>query len=108
VVGNLVWGHVPPKTLTDLRAVSVVTMLSTWPYFVLLGTGIALTQVWLFRRPRTRRAWTRDRWIWLDVVCAYLTFQYFALIHVFIRPQDGGSLGRYVELFLLGLGIDAR
>ncbi|MDC0668125.1 hypothetical protein [Nannocystis radixulma] len=105
VIGNLIWGHVPPCTITDLRWSALTTILSTWPYFVLLGLGISLTQVWLLRRPRTRRPWTRDRRIVLDVVCAYLTIQFFALIHVFIRPQDGGSLWAYTRLFLRGFGI---
>jgi hypothetical protein len=105
VIGNLVWGHVPPRTITDLRGSALTAILSTWPYFVLLGLGISITQVWLLRRPRTRRPWTRDRRIVLDVICAYLTFQFFALIHVFIRPQDGGSLWAYTRLFLRGFGI---
>lgn len=105
VIGNLVWGHVPPHTITDLRWSALTTVLSTWPYFLLLGLGISITQVVLLRRPRTRRPWTRDRRIVLDVLCAYLTFQFFALIHVFIRPQDGGTLGDYVRLFLRGFGI---
>jgi D-alanyl-lipoteichoic acid acyltransferase DltB (MBOAT superfamily) len=105
VIGNLIWGHVPPRTIADLRWSTLTKILSTWPYFLLLGLGISLTQVWLLRRPRTRKPWTRDRRIVLDVLCAYLTFQFFALIHVFIRPQDGGSLGAYVRLFLRGFGI---
>lgn len=108
VVGNLVWGHVPPRTLGRLTWADLVTALSTWPYFVLLGLGISLTQIWLARRPRTRKPWTLDRRLPLDVVCAYLTLQYFALIHVFIRPQPGGSLADYGELALIGLGIRVR
>lgn len=105
VVGNLVWGHVPPKLLGELRWQVLVTILSTWPYFVLLGLGIALTQVWLMWRPRTRRPWTLDRRLALDVVCAYLTLQYFALIHVFIRPQPGGTLADLARLVAIGLGL---
>jgi hypothetical protein len=108
VIGNLVWGHVPPRTLGRLTWADLVTALSTWPYFVLLGLGISLTQIWLARRPRARKPWTLDRRLPLDVVCAYLTMQYFALIHVFIRPQPGGSLADYGELALIGLGIRVR
>ena len=107
VVGNLIWGHVPPKTITALTWGSLTTILSTWPYFVLLGLGISLTQMVLATRPRTRRPWTRDRWLVLDVVCAYLTLQYFALIHVFIRPQPGGTLADSARLVLIGLGLGA-
>jgi hypothetical protein len=105
VVGNLVWGHVPPATITSMRGSTLATILSTWPYFVLLGLGISLTQVWLLRRPRTRRPWTRDRWFVLDLVCGYLTLQYFALIHIYIRPQPGGSLRASTALVLRGLGL---
>ncbi|MCY0991210.1 hypothetical protein OV203_28955 [Nannocystis sp. ILAH1] len=105
VVGNLIWGHIPPRTILDLRGSTLAAGLSTWPYFLLLGLGISITQVVLLRRPRTRKPWTRDRRIVLDVLCAYLTFQFFALIHVFIRPQEGGSLWAYTRLFLRGFGI---
>jgi D-alanyl-lipoteichoic acid acyltransferase DltB (MBOAT superfamily) len=105
VIGNLVWGHVPPRTITHLTWPRLTTILSTWPYFLLLGLGISLTQLVLVRRPRTRRPWTRDRRLALDVICAYLTLQYFALIHIFIRPQPGGSLQDYAQLMLIGLGI---
>ncbi|MFY0533699.1 hypothetical protein [Nannocystis pusilla] len=105
VIGNLIWGHIPPRTILDLRGSTLSAGLSTWPYFLLLGLGISITQVVLLRRPRTRKPWTRDRRIVLDVLCAYLTFQFFALIHVFIRPQEGGSLWAYTRLFLRGFGI---
>lgn len=106
VLGNLVWGHVPPATLSTLGWQSLTTILSTWPYFILLGLGISLTQVWLLRRPRARKPWTRDRRFLLDLLCAYLTLQYFALIHIYIRPQPGGSLLEYTRLLLIGLGFD--
>lgn len=106
VVGNLVWGHLPPAAIPRMRWQTVTTLLSTWPYFVLLGLGIALTQLWLLRRPRTRTPWTRDRWFVLDLVCAYLTLQYFALIHIYIRPQPGSTLASSTRLLLRGLGVD--
>ena len=52
-----------------------------------------------------RRPWTLDRWLPRDVVCAYLTMQYFALIHIFIRPQANSTLVDHVQLFLIGFGI---
>jgi hypothetical protein len=106
VVGNLVWGHIPPALLGAPTWNTLTAILSTWPYFVLLGLGISLTQVWLLRRPRSRRPWTRDRRFVLDLVCAYLTLQYFALIHIYIRPQPGGSLAQSTRLVWIGLGFD--
>ncbi len=105
MIGNLLWGHVPPATLDDLTWGSLLWILSTWPYFLILGLGISITQIVLTRCPRTRRPWTWDRRFPLDILSAYLTFQFFALIHVFIRPQEGGSLWSYTRLFLRGFGI---
>ncbi len=105
VVGNFVWGHVPQVTLYELKWETLLRFLSTWPYFLLLGLGISITQIVLTRRPRTRRPWTWDRRFPLDILSAYLTFQFFALIHVFIRPHEGGSLWSYTQLFLRGFGI---
>lgn len=105
VLGNWIWGHVPPRTITRLTWEDLMVILSTWPYFVLLGLGISLTQIYLARRPRTRRPWTWDRWFCVDLVCCYLTLQYFALIHVFVRPQPGGTLGDLAELVLIGVGV---
>ena len=106
VLGNLVWGHVPPATISHLKWSSFTRILSTWPYFLLLGLGISLTQVWLLRRPRARKPWTLDRRLPLDLLCAYATFQYFSLIHIYIRPQPGGSLAASTRLLLTGLGLE--
>lgn len=108
VLGNLVWGHVPPATISHLKWATLTRILSTWPYFVLLGLGISLTQVWLLRRPRARKPWTLDRRLPLDVLCAYATFQYFSLIHIYIRPQPGGSLEASTRLLLIGLGFEVE
>jgi hypothetical protein len=60
------------------------------------------------RRKRQRKPWTLDRWIGVDLLAAYVTIQYFALIHIFARPTESGSLEDLFVLFMLGLGIDLQ
>jgi hypothetical protein len=106
VVGNHLWGHVPEVLLLERSTwPRLVLVLRRWPYFLLLGLGIALTQAYLVRKGRTRWPWTRDRWLPVDVLCAYLTFQFFALIHIFARPRPDMSLWELAKLFLQGFGI---
>lgn len=104
--GNLVWGHVPERLFyRGMEAEHALHVLGTWPYFVLLGLGIAVSQLYLMGRRRTRRPWTWDRWLWSDVLAVYLTLQYYALIHIFARPVEGGTVWELFRLFALGFGI---
>lgn len=107
IIGNPFWGHTPAKLLASGLTWGNFygVVLRSWPYYVLLGLGISLAQIYLMRRVRTRKPWTRDRRFFLDILCAYLTFQYFSLIHIFIRPRSGSELMDHVRLFLIGLGI---
>lgn len=107
IIGNPFWGHTPAKLISNGITFDRFShmILRSWPYYVLLGLGISICHLYLMRQVRTRKPWTRDRWFWLDVVCSYLTFQYFSLIHVFIRPQSNSTLMDHVKLFLIGLGI---
>lgn len=105
-IGNHIWGHVPDKLYSRGMTFDNLTYsLRSWPYFLLLGLGISLTQVVLLRKGRTRKPWTPGWRLGLDVCAAYATFQYFALISVFARPPKDGVLWDSVKLFLLGLGI---
>ena len=107
VIGNPFWGHTPAKLLTNGitwdRFFRMI--LRSWPYYVLLGGGISISQIYLMKKVRTRKAWTFDRRFPLDILCSYLTFQYFSLIHIFIRPQTNSTLTDHIKLFLIGLGI---
>ena len=107
VLGNPFWGHTPAKLLErGLTWPNFFTLiLRSWPYYVLLGLGITLSQLYLMKRVRTRKPWTWDKRIGLDIICCYLTFQYFSLIHIFIRPRTDSELIDHVRLFLIGLGI---
>ena len=57
------------------------------------------------KRKRRRKPWTPDRWLVTDVVAAYATIQYFALIHIYARPAGGSSAWDLTRLLLRGFGI---
>jgi len=104
--GNLVWGHMTERLYyRGLEFKHVVYVFGTWPYFVLLGLGIALSQIYLLGRRRRRRPWTRDWWILKDILAVYVMLQYYALIHIFARPATGGTVWDLFRLFLVGFGI---
>lgn len=104
-LGNLIW-HITERTFfNDLEWDEVSYMLGTWPYFFFLGLGIAVSQIYLMRRKRRRKPWSRDWWLIKDVVAVYLVLQYFAIIHIFIRPVPDSSVGDLFQLFLIGFGI---
>jgi len=81
--------------------------LSTWPYYLLLGLGISLTELFLLKRGRDRTPWTLDRRIPLDLLAVYLTWQYYSLINVFYYIKDVKGLGFFEagEVFARGLGL---
>ena len=83
----------------------VVYVLGTWPYFFILGLGIGLTQIFRMKWKRRRKPWTRDRRILCDVVAAYCTLQFFALIHIFARPVADSTVWDLFRLFLIGFGV---
>lgn len=105
--GNLFWGHLPEEFFyKGLRFENFYGVLQTWPYFVLLGLGVSLTELYLTRNKTTRKPWTLDYHLPLDILAMYLTLQFYSLIHVFARPCQGGDLWDYTRLFLIGLGIN--
>ena len=107
-LGNLIT-HIIEQTLNHgMNVDSVGYVLFTWPYFFLLGIGIAVSMIFMRRRKRRRKPWTLDRWFALDMLSAYVTIQYFALIHIFARPSETSSLEDMFVLFMLGLGIDLQ
>ena len=104
-VGNFIW-HVSERSF--FRALSIddlVYVVGTWPYFILLGLGIASYQVFRMRHKPRRKPWTRDRWIAGDVAAVYVTLQFFGLIHIFMRPAADGTVADLFRLFLIGFGI---
>ena len=110
-VAKAVWGHVSEFMFyegIDVRGVGLE--FSTWPYFISLGLGIGIVQLYLLRKARKtkrpRRPWSLDRRLPLDLLSAYVTLQFFSLITIFRRPCGGSSLLDRCRLILVGLGID--
>ena len=105
-VGNLLTHMMKQNLQYGMHLQSVGYVLETWVYFLLLGLGIGVSVIFMRRRKRQRKPWTLDRWFVVDLLAAYITIQYFALIHIFARPTEGSDLGDLFVLFMLGLGVD--
>ncbi len=107
-LGNLITHLIKQNLQHGMQLASFSYVLSTWPYFLLLGLGIGVSMVFMRQRKRQRKPWTLDRWFIVDLLAVYVTIQYFALIHIFARPTEASSLNDLFRLFMLGLGIDLR
>lgn len=107
-LGNLITHMMKQNLQHGMHMQSVAYVLETWVYFLLLGLGIAVSMMFMRRRKHRRKPWTLDRWFAADLLAAYVTIQYFALIHVFARPTEASTIGDMLVLFLLGLGIDLQ
>lgn len=108
-LGNLIWGHLSQTAFYFGADVDKFALTArTWPYFLLLALGIGLTQIYLIKVKRTRRPWSRDRYLLRDVLSVYLTIQFYGLIQIFARTTPDSSLLQHTQLFLLGLGLDIR
>ena len=106
--GNMITHMMKQNLQHGMHLQSVTYVLHTWTYFLLLGIGIGVSVIFMRRRKRRRKPWTLDRWFAVDVLAAYVTIQYFALIHIFARPTEGSSFGDLFVLFMLGIGIDLQ
>ncbi|QPJ65165.1 MAG: hypothetical protein G3M78_07085 [Candidatus Nitrohelix vancouverensis] len=106
-VGNMVWGHLSEAVFyKGVAWGNIAGALRQWPYFVLLSLGITVAQFWLMRKKRdSRKPWTFDRRIVLDAFAAYVTLQFYALIHVFYHYCQEGTTAQHFKLFLIGFGI---
>lgn len=104
-IANMLWVHVPMYLLTYGVSWGSLEKMPTWPYYLLLTSGIVVTEIYLLNRRKKRKAWQMDRWFVVDVFCVVLTITYFSLIHVFARPVAGGNVVLYSQLFLKGLGL---
>ncbi len=104
--GNLVWGHMTEAVFySGVELHSLTESIKQWPYFVLLGLGITASEFWLLHKKKTRRKpWTLDKKIGWDFLSAYVTLQYFALIHIFVYTVPQATLADNIRIFLTGLG----
>jgi hypothetical protein len=78
-----------------------------WPYFFFLAGGIGIAQLWVTWRGRRRAPWTLDRWLVTDVLAAFVTTQFYAVIHVFYYAQyvNLGTPADYWVMFLRAFGL---
>ncbi len=105
-LGNMIWGHVSEEMFyRGMEYQNFGRVFDSWFYFVLLGLGITLTELFLLRFKRKRKPWSLDRFFFLDLLAAYCTVQFYALIIIFARPTEHSSVGDLAALFLLGFGI---
>lgn len=105
-LGNMVWGHLPEVMFYNgLNFYNFGNLLGEFPYFLLLGLFISSTQIYLLKRKRKRKPWTKDKKFILDILCSYATFQIYSLIHIFARPVENGVFSDYVKIFLITFGI---
>ncbi len=106
--GNLVWGHMTESVFYQGVAFqSLSESVKQWPYFVLLGLGITASEFWLLHKKKTtRKPWSPDKYIGLDILSAYITLQYYALIHIFVYTYEDATLADNVRLFMIGLGYN--
>jgi hypothetical protein len=104
--GNLVWGHMTEAVFYQGVAFhSLTESVKQWPYFVLLGLGITASEFWLLHKKKSaRKPWTPDKFIGWDILSAYVTLQYFALIHIFVYTPPEATLSDSFRLFLTSLG----
>ncbi len=104
--GNMVWGHLVEEMYYEgMLFANFGHVLKTWPYYILLGGGIAASQLYLRRRKRKRKPWTRGPRIIGDVIAAYCTLQFYAIIHIFLRFTEESTIWDHFRLFLIGFGI---
>jgi hypothetical protein len=105
-VGNMIWGHLTLQMYfygVEYRQFGEV--FGMWPYFLLLGLGIAATELYLLRRGRRRRPWTPGPGLIGDVAAAYCTVQFYSLLHIFVEPRGEASVADLFRLWLIGFGI---
>lgn len=105
-VGNLIWGHLAEVFFRHgLEFAGFGSVFVTWPYFVLLGLGIGVTEIYLLKRKRTRKPWTWGPGIITDVIAVYCTLQFYALIHIFAYSRGDATNWELLRLFLTAFGL---
>ena len=105
--GNLIWGHITEAGFYyGIKRDSLFGSLEQWPYFVLLGIGITASEFWLLHKKKTsRKPWTPDKFFFCDILSAYATLQFYALIHIFVNTHNKATVTDSLLLLLAGLGI---
>ncbi len=104
--GNLVY-HLMYSCLYYGTTMEIVAReMRTVPYYLLLGVGIAATQVYLVARGRKRRRpWTGGWKTGLDILAVMGTFGFFILIRPFHHVPLDESIMDALHLVLAAVGI---
>jgi hypothetical protein len=105
-VGNFIY-HLVFQLLMDGYSTSVLlSQFRTLPYYVILGLAISFTQIWLIKRGRrTRRPWTFDRRLGLDVLAVCGTIGFFILIRPLHHVPAQGTILEGLRLCISAFGI---
>jgi len=105
--GNMIWGHLTEEMFYQGTLFSnFFAVFRTWPYYVLLGCGISITELYLLKtRHRRRKPWTPGPRIVLDVLAAYATIQFYAMIHIFWSATEDSTVWDLFRLFVRGFGV---
>jgi hypothetical protein len=108
VFGNLVWGNMVRRLVhRGVEWKYIEGLWVTWPHFVMLGIGIAVSAFWLMnKKNKTRKPWTLDRKFPVDILSMYITLQYYSLTHVFFYRCEQGTVWDHFRLFFVGFGIN--
>lgn len=104
-LGNLIY-HVYWAALFHGATPELVgSRLATFPYYVLIGASIAATQVYLLRRRRRRRPWTRGWRIAVDSLAMVGTIGLFVLIRPFHHVPKDDSIADAGRIVLAAFGL---
>ena len=104
--GNLVYHIVFASLIYGTTPEIFVSRLGTIPYYLLLGVGIAATQVWLVERGHERRQpWSGGWRTGFDLLAVAGTFGFFVLIRPFHHIPHDGSMMDALRVVLAAFGI---
>ena len=105
--GNLVYHVVWASLFRGAAPEIFLSRMGTIPYYILLGAGIAATQVWLVERGHKRREpWTGGWRISFDLFAVASTFGFFVLIRPFHHVPEDYPMMESLRVMLAAFGID--
>jgi len=104
-VGNMLWHMSEQVLFQGVHWRTIEYRFGIWAYYLFLAIGIASCQIYLLKRKKRRKPWSKNWRLVTDVMATYITLQYFALIHVFARPTTSSDFSDHWTLFLRGFGL---
>ncbi len=105
-LANLLVAHLPEAMFFNGLEFRIGgDVLRRWPYFLLLAAGITVVELFLMGRRSTRKPWTLDRRLPLDLAAAWATWHFYGVIHIFAHFNERATLGDNWRLFLIAFGL---